>query len=189
MNFIGYGVVRALFSSSLLFYCIYYMEKHPTHVIWAQSKTSNTLCITWGSKWKKLWQTIYKSNYKQNYSKLLQWKMCILCKYTLKFTICTRSMELFKLYSKEKSIFWLIKLLFIKVRCLISVDLSLEVKLEGLRYFWKRKNVFDLPSYYSNLRKRYTLRLLSKNLFSLAETLYTENLSNITSSWNFTCHW
>ena len=41
-------------------------------------------------------------------------------------------MELFKLYSKEKTNFFgLIKWLFIKVRCLINVDDSLEVILEG----------------------------------------------------------
>ena len=41
-------------------------------------------------------------------------------------------MELFKLYSKEKTNFFcLMKLLFIKVRCLINVDVSLEANLEG----------------------------------------------------------
>ena len=41
-------------------------------------------------------------------------------------------MELFKLYSKEKAnSFCLIKLLFIKVRFLINVNVILEVKLEG----------------------------------------------------------
>ena len=35
---------------SLLCYCIYYMRKYLIHVTWAQSKTPNTLCITWGSK-------------------------------------------------------------------------------------------------------------------------------------------
>ena len=39
-------------------------------------------------------------------------------------------MELFKLQSKEKAIFCLIKLLFIKVRCLKN-DVSLEANLEG----------------------------------------------------------
>ena len=39
-------------------------------------------------------------------------------------------MELLKLYSKEKSHF-LLKLLFIKVRSLINVIVSLEVNLEG----------------------------------------------------------
>ena len=57
--------------------------------------------------------------------------MYIQCKYTLKFATCTKSMELFKLYSKEKvNFFWLIKLLFIKVRRLINVNVSLEVNLE-----------------------------------------------------------
>ena len=52
-------------------------------------------------------------------------------KCTLKFAMCTKSMELFKLYSKEKvNFFWLIKLLFIKVRRLINVNVSLEVNLE-----------------------------------------------------------
>ena len=35
---------------SLLCYYIYYMRKYPIHVTWAQGKTPNTLCITWGSK-------------------------------------------------------------------------------------------------------------------------------------------
>ena len=39
-------------------------------------------------------------------------------------------MELFKLYSKEK-FNCLIKVLFIKARCLINVSLSLEATLEG----------------------------------------------------------
>ena len=58
--------------------------------------------------------------------------MYILCKYTLQFAICTKSMELFKLYSHEKTNFFcLIKLLFIKVRCLINVNVSLEANIEG----------------------------------------------------------
>ena len=41
-------------------------------------------------------------------------------------------MELFKLNSKEKTNFFcLIELLFIKVRCLINVNVSLEANLEG----------------------------------------------------------
>ena len=41
-------------------------------------------------------------------------------------------MKLFKLYSKEKTnLFCLIKLLFVKVRCLINVNISLEANLEG----------------------------------------------------------
>ena len=40
-------------------------------------------------------------------------------------------MELFKLYSKEKADFFcLIKLLFIKVRCLINVNVSYEANLK-----------------------------------------------------------
>ena len=41
-------------------------------------------------------------------------------------------MEFFKLYSKEKADFFfcLIKLLFIKVRCLINVNVSLEANLK-----------------------------------------------------------
>ena len=58
--------------------------------------------------------------------------MYIQCKYTLQFAICTKSMELFKLYSHEKTNFFcLIKLLFIKVRCLINVNVSLEANIEG----------------------------------------------------------
>ena len=58
--------------------------------------------------------------------------MYIYCKYTLQFAICTKSMELFKLYSKEKTnFFYLIKFLFIKVRCLINVNVSLGANLKG----------------------------------------------------------
>ena len=58
--------------------------------------------------------------------------MYIQCKFTLLFAICTENMELFKLYSKEKAIsFCLIKLLFIKIRCLINVNVSFEANLEG----------------------------------------------------------
>ena len=49
----------------------------------------------------------------------------------MKFAMCPKSMELFKLYSKEKAFFCLIKLLFIKVRCLINVNVSLEANLKG----------------------------------------------------------
>ena len=43
-----------------------------------------------------------------------------------------KSMELFKLYSHEKTNFFcLIKLLFIKVRCLINVNVSLGANVEG----------------------------------------------------------
>ena len=58
-----------------------------------------------------------------------------ICKYTLQFAICTKSMELFKLYSQEKTNFFcLIKLLFIKVKCQINVFVSLEANLEGQRW-------------------------------------------------------
>ena len=48
-------------------------------------------------------------------------------------TLCiTKSTELFKLYSKEKTNFFcLIKLLFIKVRCLINVNVKLILKDKG----------------------------------------------------------
>ena len=58
--------------------------------------------------------------------------MYIKCTYTLQFATCTKSMELFKLYSHEKTNFFcLIKLLFIKVRCLINVNVSLGANIEG----------------------------------------------------------
>ena len=51
---------------------------------------------------------------------------------SLEFSICTKNMELLKLYSKEKTIFFcLIKLLFIKVGCLINVNVSFEAIPEG----------------------------------------------------------
>ena len=58
--------------------------------------------------------------------------MYIQCNFTLEFSICTKNMELLKIYSKEKTdLFRLIKLLFIKVRCLINVNVSLEANLKG----------------------------------------------------------
>ena len=49
--------------------------------------------------------------------------MYIKCKYTLELAICTKNMELLKLYAKEKTnLFCLIKLLFIKVRGLINFN-------------------------------------------------------------------
>ena len=54
-------------------------------------------------------------------------------KYALQFAICTKSIELFKLSSPEKTnSFCLIKLLFIKVRCLINVNVSLSSVKWGL---------------------------------------------------------
>ena len=76
--------------------------------------------------------------------------MYIECKYILQFAICTASMELFKPYSKEKANFFcLIKLLFIKVRCLINVNVSLD----RLRLIFKGKGGKQhcLPSVGSNL--------------------------------------
>ena len=50
----------------------------------------------------------------------------------MEFAICTKNMELLKLYSKEKTNFFCsVKLLFIKVRCLINANVSLEANLEG----------------------------------------------------------
>ena len=42
------------------------------------------------------------------------------CKYTLQIATSTRCMELFELYLKEKAVFFLLKFLFVKVRCLIN---------------------------------------------------------------------
>ena len=50
----------------------------------------------------------------------------------MEFAICTINTELLKLCLKEKTNFFLlIKLLFIMVRCLIDVNVSLEANLEG----------------------------------------------------------
>ena len=55
-----------------------------------------------------------------------------ICNYTLEFAICTENMELIKLYSKIELLFFCqIKLVFIKFRCLINVNVSLEAILEG----------------------------------------------------------
>ena len=53
-------------------------------------------------------------------------------KYPLQFTICTKSMELFELYSKEEVNFFL-KLLFIKISCLINVHKICGLLGNGLR--------------------------------------------------------
>ena len=61
--------------------------------------------------------------------------MYIYRNYTLEFPICTKNMELLKLYSKEKTMFFcLIKLQFIKVRILLNVNVSVEAILEGKRW-------------------------------------------------------
>ena len=55
---------------SLLCYYIYYMRKYPIHVAWAQGKTPNTLCITWGSKkkiYEKQFTTVTTHKNVQNY--------------------------------------------------------------------------------------------------------------------------
>ena len=50
----------------------------------------------------------------------------------MQFAICTNCTELFKLYPKEKTNFFcLIKLLFIKVGCLINVNVWLILKEKG----------------------------------------------------------
>ena len=50
----------------------------------------------------------------------------------MQFAICTKSTEFFKFYLKEKTNFFcLIKLLFIKVKCLVIAFVSLEANLEG----------------------------------------------------------
>ena len=54
---------------------------------------------------------------------------CIV-KHTLQYAICTTSLELFVVYSKDKTKSFMPKLLFIKVRCLINVKknwVSLEM--------------------------------------------------------------
>ena len=47
------------------------MRKYPIHVTWAQGKTPNTLCITWGSKKKNLYDnqftTVTTNKNVQNY--------------------------------------------------------------------------------------------------------------------------
>ena len=73
--------------------------------------------------------------------------MYIQGKYTLYFAICTKSTEWFKLYSKEKANFFgLIKLLFIEVRCLRNVMLSLRLILKD-----KGDKQHSLPFAGSNL--------------------------------------
>ena len=75
--------------------------------------------------------------------------MYIQCNYTQDFSISTKNMELLELYLKEKNNFFcLIKLLFIKVRCLINVNVRFEAILVGKG----GKQHFLLPFVGSNLR-------------------------------------
>ena len=49
----------------------------------------------------------------------------------MQFAILNKSMALFKLSSKEKANFFcLIKLLFVKFRCLVNININLEANLE-----------------------------------------------------------
>ena len=58
------------------------MRKYPIHVTWAQGKTPNTLCITWGSKKncdkQFITGTIHKNvqnyyNEKRTYNVIIHW--------------------------------------------------------------------------------------------------------------------
>ena len=85
------------------------MRKYSVHVT-AQGTTQNLLYITWRSKYKFfLWQAVYNSNYTEKMFKIIIMKndrVNIWCKYTLRFAICIRSMELFEFYSNEKANFF-----------------------------------------------------------------------------------
>ena len=79
------------------------MRKYPIHVTWAQRKTPNTICITWGSKWinyDKEFTTVTTHKNVQNYYNEKWYNYA-----TPEFAICTKSMKLFKFYSKEKTFF------------------------------------------------------------------------------------
>ena len=51
-------------------------------------------------------------------------------------TICTKNMELLKLYSKEKTNFFLLNQVAIYVRYLINVNVRLEAILEGQGWYY-----------------------------------------------------
>ena len=83
-------------------------EKIPHTFTSAQGTTQNALYITRGSNQDKQFTT----NYTQKMLKIITIKnaqciiylQCII--YTRQFAICTKSMELFELYSKEKANFF-----------------------------------------------------------------------------------
>ena len=108
---------------------LYYMRKYPIHVTWAQGKKKHQIyyaLLEEVSK-KHLWQTSYNSDYTQNnekctYNVIIHWNLL----HVLKIWNCLNFIQ-----KGKTNFFCLIKLLFIKVRCLINVNVSLEALLEG----------------------------------------------------------
>ena len=100
---------------------MYYMWKYPIYVTRAQGKTPNTLCITWVTV-----VTTHK-NVQNYYNEKCTYNINIHCNllYALKVCNCLDFIQ------KRMLFFCLIKLLFIKVRCLINVNVSLEANFEG----------------------------------------------------------
>ena len=117
---------------SLLFYCIYYMRKYPIHVTWARGKTPNALCITWGSKEKnydKQFTTVAShKNVQYYYNKKCTYNIIAHRNLLYALKIWNR---LNFIQKRRLNFFCLIKLLFIEVRCLININISLEAILEG----------------------------------------------------------
>ena len=118
------GVIRNVVLDFILCYCIHYMRRYPTPVTWAQGETPVTLCITWGSK---LWQTKYMTNNLQQWLHKKMFKI-ITMKNVATYNLNTHCNLLYalKVWNCLKFI-WkrrLIKLLFIKERCLKNVNVS-----------------------------------------------------------------
>ena len=68
--------------------------------------------------------------------------MYIQYNYTLEFAICTKTVALLKLYSKEKTnhFFFLIKLLFIRISCLFCIIQFIGSNVGVKKFFNKREH-------------------------------------------------
>ena len=110
---------------SLLCYCIYYMRKYLIHVTWAQGKIHYaSLEEVSETFYDKQFTTVTTHKYVQNYynekctyNVIIHWNLL----YALKLWSCLNFTQKRRLKS-----FCLIKWLFIKVRYLLNVNVSLE---------------------------------------------------------------
>ena len=124
------AVIRNLILDFILYFFTAYMRKYPAHVTSVQGRAQNTLYITWRSKQKVFYD---KESHKKN-SKLLEVKMIesSQCKYKPICYMHEKHGIIWTLF-KKKANFFLLKLLFVKIRCLINVN-----KICGpLRNGWK----------------------------------------------------
>ena len=130
-NNFGSDQKPSFYFHSLLSYCIYYMRKYPIHVTWAQAKTPNTLWITWRSEknYDKQFTTVTTHKNVQNYyNEKRTYNVNTHCYllYALGVWNCLNF-----IWKRRLFFICLIKLLFIKFRWLINVNVSLEADLEG----------------------------------------------------------